>query len=59
MYYKHKISLSCGGSDISFPDWIKKKEAAMNPKTSNGKCFRYPVTITLNDKNIENHPVRM
>ena len=32
LYYKcHKINQNCGRSYIDSPDWIKDKEAAINP----------------------------
>ena len=33
MYYKcHKVHFRCSGSYIDSPEWMKKKEATMNPK---------------------------
>ena len=37
-----------GGSDIDSPEWLKSKNAAINPKNTNDdKCFQYAVTVTL------------
>ena len=49
-YYKcHKVNFRRGG----FPDWIKKKKAIINPKTTNNKCFQYAVTAPLNYEEIK------
>ena len=38
MYYKcHKINFKRGGSYIDSPDWIKNKEAIIDPKTEDDK----------------------
>ena len=40
MYYMcHKVNFICRGSYIDFPDWVKKKKATMNSKTTDIKCF--------------------
>ena len=39
LYYKcHKINFN-SLSYTNFPDWIKKKKAAINPKKEDDKCF--------------------
>lgn len=50
LYYKcRKINLNCGGSCISSPDYIKNKEATINPiNKKDNKCFQYPVKLALN-----------
>ena len=47
MYYKcQKINPNCGGSYVDPPDWIKNKEAAINPiNKKDNKCFQYAVGI--------------
>ena len=38
MYYKcHKVNFKRGGSYIDSPDWIKNKEAIIDPKTEDDK----------------------
>ena len=38
MYYKcHKINFKRGGSYIDSPDWIKNKDAIINPKTEDDR----------------------
>ena len=44
----HKINAKRGGSYIDSPDWIKQKNAAINPENTDDKCFQYPVTVALN-----------
>ena len=60
IHYKcNKISLSCGGSYIESPDWIKKKIATINSKSNNDdNYFQYALTVALNHKNIVNDPRR-
>ena len=54
LYYKcHRIKLKHGGSHIDSPDWIKKKKAAINPKSPDDKCFQYAVTVALNYEEIK------
>ena len=49
MHYKcYKVKFRRGGSYIDFPDWIKKKKTAINPKNEDDKCFQYAVTLALN-----------
>ena len=46
MYYKcHKIDFKRGGSYIDSPDWIKKKKATINPKSTDDKCFQYAALL--------------
>ena len=33
---------------IDSPDWIKNKNAIINPINKKNKCFRYAVTVVLN-----------
>ena len=35
----NKISLNRGGSYIDSPKWLKNKNAAINPKSKDDKCF--------------------
>ena len=47
----HKINLDHmdhAGSYIDSPDWIKNKNATINPINKKNKCFRYAVTVVLN-----------
>ena len=45
LYYNlNKISLSRGGSYIDSPKWIKNKNATVNPKNNDDKCFQYTLT---------------
>ena len=54
LYYNlNKISLSRGGSYIDSPKWLKNKKTTINPKTNDGKCFQYALTVALNYKQIK------
>ena len=60
MYYKfHKVNFRCAGSYIHSAEWIKKKEAKINPKTENDKCFQYVVMVALNYAEIASHAERV
>ena len=57
LYYKcHKININCGGSYINSPDWIKNKNATINPICYNNQ---YAITIVLNSKEIKKDPQRI
>ena len=59
-YSLHKIKLKQGGSYIKSPKWIKKKEAAINPKNEDdSNYFQYGITIALSHQNIGNHPEKI
>ena len=65
LYYKlHKISSNRGGSpkwlkNIDSPKLLKNKNATINPKNNNEKCFQYPITAALNNEQIKSHPERI
>ena len=59
LYYNlHKISLSKGGSYIDSPKWLKNKNATINPKYNDDRCFQYALTVALNYEQIKDHPER-
>ena len=37
----------------------KNKEATVNSKNNNGKCFQYPLTLALNHEKIKTNPDRI
>ena len=46
LYYKcHKVNFRLGGSYIDSPGWIKKKNATINPKNEDDKCFQYAARL--------------
>ena len=49
----YKRNFKRGGSYTAIPDWIKKKNARINPKNDDGKCFQYAVAIALNHEEIK------
>ena len=51
-YDLNKISLSRGRSYIDSPKWLKNKNATINPKNNDGKCFQYALTFALNHEQI-------
>ena len=48
-----------GGSYIDSIKWLKNKKPTINPKTKDGKCFQYPLTVALNYEQIKDHPERI
>ena len=61
LYYKlHKASLDRGGSYIDSPEWLKNKQATINPITKkDDKCFQYAISTALNYQNIKHNPERI
>ena len=61
LFYKcHKRNPNRGGSYIDSPDWIKNKQATINPiNKKNNNCFQYAVTVALNFEVIEKDPQRI
>ena len=44
---------NCGGSCKDSSDWIKNKQATINPiNIEDNKCFQYAVTAALNHEDI-------
>ena len=52
-YECHKIDFKHGISYINSADWIKKKNATINPKNEDYKFFQYAATITLYHEEIK------
>ena len=53
-YICHNISPNRGGSYIDSPGWIKNKKATINPiNKKDNNCFKYAVTVALNDEEIK------
>ena len=60
MYYKcHKVNFKGGSSYIDSLDWIKKKKATINPKSTDDKYFQYAATVALNYEEINWNPERV
>ena len=60
LHYKcHKVNSRRSGLYINSPDWIKKKKAVVNPKTTDDKCFQYAVTVALNYEEINGNSERL
>ena len=55
-YSIHKTSMIRGKSYIKSPEWILNTRATINPKSNDGKCFQYAITVSLNHQKTENHP---
>ena len=55
LYHKfHKTNFKRGGSYVDSPDWIKNKEATINPiNKKDNKCFQYAVAVVLNHEEIK------
>ena len=60
IYYKcHKVNFKRDCSYIGSPDWIKNKNATINPKNADDKCFQYAAAVALNYEEIEWNPERV
>ena len=47
-YNLHKISLNRDGSYIDSPKWLINKNATINLKNNDDRCFQYALTVALN-----------
>ena len=54
-----KIRLNRGGSYIDFPEWLKMKNATINPKNNDDKCFQHAPTVALNYEQITENQQRI
>ena len=52
-YKLHKIGLNIARSYVDSPKWLKNKNAIINPKNNDDKCFQYALTVALNYQNIK------
>ena len=57
-YNLHKVSLNRSGSYIDSPEWLKSKEATINLKNNDDKCFQYATVVALNQEKIKKDPQR-
>ena len=48
----HRLNLTRGSSYIPLPDWLSRKEAIINPKNFDMKCFKWAVIAALKWKEI-------
>ena len=59
-YYLLKTRLKKGKSYIKSPEWLRNKEATINPKNKkDDKCFQYALTAALNHQKIKKDPQRI
>ena len=52
----NKVNVPKGSSYIKPLDWVRYKNATVNPKNINDRCFQYAFTLTQHHKEIKNHP---
>ena len=61
-YKYHRINFRHVGH-ISSPDWLKNKyatkQATINPKNKDDRCFQYAATVALNFDEIKKDPHRV
>ena len=48
----HRLNLTRGSSYIPLPDWLSRKEAIINPKNMDMKCFKWAVIAALKWKEV-------
>ena len=58
-YNLNKNSLSRGGSYTDSPEWLKTKNATINPKINDDKCFQYALNVALNYEQTKKDPRRI
>ena len=52
-YHLQKVGLKRGGSYIDSPEWLKNKEATINPKNNDDNYSQYALTVALNHQNMK------
>ena len=55
----HRLNLTRGSSYIPLPDWLSRKEAIINPKNLDMKCFKWAVIAALKWREIERNVQRV
>ena len=55
----HRLNLTRGSSYLPLPEWLAKKGAIINPKSSGMECFKWAVIAAMKWKDIDNHPQRI
>ena len=55
----HRLNLTRGSSYIPLPDWLSRKEAIINPKNLDMKCFKWAVIAALKWREIEGNVRRV
>ena len=59
MIHCNKISLNRGGSYIDSPECLKNKGVTINLKNDDNDCFKYALTVALNNQEIGSNPQRI
>ena len=55
----HRLNLTRGSSYIPLPAWLSRKEAIINPKNLDMKCFKWAVIAALKWREIEGNVQRV
>ena len=55
----HRLNLTRGSSYVPLPDWLMKKKAMINPKSSDMECFKWAVIAAMKWEEIGNNPERV
>ena len=55
----HRLNLTRGSGYVLLPDWLMKKKAMINPKSSDMECFKWAVIAAMKWKEIGNNPERV
>ena len=60
LYYNlNKISLVTGRVYIDTPEYLKNKNATINPKNNDEKCFQLSIAVAFNHDQFKSHPERI
>ena len=49
----HRLNLTRGSSYVPLPDWLMKKKALINPKSSDMECFKWAVIAAMKWEEID------
>ena len=55
----HRLNLTRGSSYVPLPDWLTKKKAIINPKSSDMECFKWAVIAAMKWEEVGNNPERV
>ena len=55
----HRLNLTRGSSYLPLPDWLAKKNAIINPKNLDMKCFKWSIIAALKWEEIGKDPQRV
>ena len=55
----HRLAMTRGSFYTELLEWIKNKEAVINPQNKDEECFKWTVLAASNHEDIKDHPERI